>query len=139
MTQPCVIELKCIKTAAIPVIKMTIDTSIYFLDPSIGEAYFELNREHNSGVINADITVETRNKLEECSHLGLISTNAINKWISEISSLHSIVIVMKELFSKKRLSCTYEGGLNTFSMIVLFMAYIIHAKLEQEENAAIVL
>jgi hypothetical protein len=46
---------------------------------------------------------------------------------------------MKELFSKKRLSCTYEGGLNTFSMIVLFMAYIIHAKLEQEENAAIVL
>lgn len=38
-----------------------------------------------------------------------------------------------------RLNCTYEGGLNTFSMIVLLVAYIFHAKLEKEENAALVL
>lgn len=37
------------------------------------------------------------------------------------------------------LNCTYEGGLNTFSMIVLLVAYISHAKLEKEENAALVL
>jgi|LakMenE18May11ns_1017448.scaffolds.fasta_scaffold8800666_1 hypothetical protein len=41
---------------------MTINTDIEFLDSSIGEMYFELNRKHNSGIISADITVETKNK-----------------------------------------------------------------------------
>lgn len=118
---------------------MTINTEIQFLDSSIGEMYFELNRKHNSGIINADITVETKNKSQECSHLGLISTNAINRWIGQISSLHSIIITLKEFFSRMRLNCTYEGGLNTFSMIVLLVAYISHAKLQKEENAALVL
>lgn len=38
---------------------------------------------------------------------------------------------MKYFFSKNNLNCTYEGGLNTFSMIVLFVAFIYHEKLEK--------
>jgi DNA polymerase sigma len=136
LTQPWITEIKFIKTAAIPLIKLTVDTRLPFFDPSIGEMYFELNRAHNCGPINADITIETKNKSEECSHLGLISTNTINRWIGEISSLHSIIIILKEFFGKKRLNCTYEGGLNTFSMIVLLVAFVFHARLEQEDNAA---
>lgn len=136
LTQPWITETKFIKTAAIPLIKLTIDTQLPFLDPSIGPMYHELNRPHNCGPINADITIETKNKSEECSHLGLISTNAINRWLQEIASLHSIIIILKEFFARKKLNCTYEGGLNTFSMIVLMVAYIFHARLEKEDNAA---
>jgi non-canonical poly(A) RNA polymerase PAPD5/7 len=35
-SQPCISQIKFIKTAVIPVIKLTIDTSYPFLDPSIG-------------------------------------------------------------------------------------------------------
>jgi hypothetical protein len=61
-SQPCISQIKLIKTAVIPVIKITLDTSYPFLDPSIGEAYYILNRGHFSGPLDADITVETRNK-----------------------------------------------------------------------------
>jgi DNA polymerase sigma len=46
---------------------------------------------------------------------------------------------MKQYFLKKQLNVTYGGGLNGFSMIVLFVAYINHAKLKEECNAAVVL
>lgn len=46
---------------------------------------------------------------------------------------------MKQYFLKRKLNVTYEGGLNGFSMIVLFVAYIYHAKLQEEENASAVL
>jgi DNA polymerase sigma len=86
--------------------------------------YYILNRGHFGGPLDADITVETRNKSDECSHLGIISTDAINNWLAEISSLHTIVIVLKQYFLKRKLNVTYGGGLNGFSMIVLFVAYI---------------
>jgi DNA polymerase sigma len=46
---------------------------------------------------------------------------------------------MKQYFLKKKLNVTYGGGLNGFSMIVLFVAYIYHSKLKEEHNAAVVL
>lgn len=49
-----------------------------------------------------------------------------------------MVILMKELFARQRLNITYEGGLNTFAMIVLMVAYVLHHGLEQEPNAALV-
>jgi DNA polymerase sigma len=70
--------------------------------------------------------------------LGLISTEAINQWLQQVSSLHSIIIILKEFFAKRKLNCTYEGGLNTFSLIVLLVAYIFHARLQEEDNAALV-
>ena len=50
---PCFMDIKVIKTAAIPVIKLTIDTSSTF----ISSEYSSLNRPHNSGKIKADITI----------------------------------------------------------------------------------
>lgn len=138
-SQPCFTHIKLIKTAAIPLIKLTIDTSVPFLDVNYGSVYYTLNRKHFSGPIEADITIQTVNKLAECTHLGLISTEAINKWLADISCLHEIVIVMKQLFKVKGFNVTYEGGLNTFSMIVLLVSYIYHAKLEKETNTAQVL
>jgi hypothetical protein len=61
-SHPCISQIKLIKTAVIPVLKITLDTSYPFLDPSIGEAYYIVNRPHFSGLLDVDITIETRNK-----------------------------------------------------------------------------
>ena len=50
-SQPCFTHIKLIKTASVPVIKLTIDTSISFLDVSYGSTYYSLNRRHFSGAI----------------------------------------------------------------------------------------
>ena len=50
-----------------------------------------------------------------------------------------MVIVLKMLLQGRDLHGTYQGGLNTFSMIVMLVAYIYHAHLQEETNPAIVL
>ena len=135
MPHPCIKESKLIKTATVPVLKLTIDTSV----PFISGEFYQLNRPHNCGPIQADITVETSTHNNISSHLGIRTTAAIGQWISSIKSLHSIVIIMKEFFTINRLNLTYEGGLNTISMIVMLVAFIEHAGLAEEENTAVVL
>lgn len=73
------------------------------------------------------------------NHLGIISTQTINSWLKEIPSLHYIVIALKVLLQDRDLHKTYTGGLNTFSMIVLLVAYIRHGQLEKETNTGAVL
>lgn len=46
---------------------------------------------------------------------------------------------MKQILKNHRFNITYEGGLNTFAMIVLLVAYIRHHQLEKEINSAKVL
>jgi|JI9StandDraft_2_1071091.scaffolds.fasta_scaffold219479_3 hypothetical protein len=46
---------------------------------------------------------------------------------------------MKSFFTINKLNLAYEGGLNTISMIVMFVALIRHRKMEREENEALVL
>lgn len=124
-------NLKLIKTASIPVIKLTVDTSIEF-NLSMFQYPAGLNTVHDSGEIDIDITIETtRTKAvseyeanlnhydnmlfaQEITHLGIISTNAINNWLSEVKSLHSIVVVMKMYLSTNQLNITYEG--NSFNI-----------------------
>lgn len=48
------------------------------------------------------------------------------------------MITLKFLLQNRGLHKTYEGGLNTFTMIVLVVSYIYHAKLEKETNPALV-
>ena len=60
-SQGCFVLIKLIRTASIPVIKLTLDTSIEFLQPAYGEPYYQLNRQHFAGPIEADITIETLN------------------------------------------------------------------------------
>ena len=132
---PCFMDIKVIKTAAIPIIKLTIDTSLIFLSSE----YTSLNRPHNSGKIQADITIETPATDNQSSHLGIRTTSAITVWLCQIKSLHTIIIIMKSFFTINKLNLAYEGGLNTISMIVMFVALIRHRKMEREENEALVL
>lgn len=130
--------LNLIKKAAVPVIKMSVDTSIPFICPHYYYYLPTLNREHNAGPIEIDLTIESYTG-NECNHLGLISTAAINQWLAEIATLHTIIIIMKQYFVNRKLNVTYEGGLKTYAMIVMIVAYIRHADLQLEENPAKVL
>jgi DNA polymerase sigma len=127
---PCITDIRLIKTASIPVMKLTMDTSIPFV--FAGYEIFPLNREHNWGPIQADITIEAPSHNNQSSHLGLRTTNAISQWLTTLQPLHKLVIIMKEFFTLNKLNLAYEGGLNTISMIVMFVAFITHAKLEDE-------
>lgn len=81
---PWVSKVKVIKTAAIPIIKLVINTEIDVTQQFFTEEYQEiLNRKiENGGEVHADLTIETTEEQSEAStHLGIISTNQINKWI----------------------------------------------------------
>lgn len=80
-SQDYISDINFIGTASIPIIKMKIDTSKICLNPQYGEVYERLNRPHNSGIIEADITIETLNHQSQCNHLGIISTQTINQWL----------------------------------------------------------
>jgi len=124
----CVVEIRLIKTAAVPVMKLTIDTSLTF----ISQDFCALNRPHNCGPIQADITIETSLNENQSSHLGILTTSAISQWLNHLRPLHTIVILMKEFFTINQLNLAYEGGLNTISMIVMLVAYIVDQRLEEE-------
>ena len=114
-----------IKTAKIPIIKLIIDTSIPVREEYINEFYREsLNRNiDNHGLVEVDITIETFN------HLGLISTEAINKWLEEIPTLRIIVVLLKCYLAKHSLNESYSCGLNTYSLMVMIVGYIYDAEL----------
>ena len=105
--------------------KLTMNTAI----PFISGEFYALNKPHNSGPIQADITIETPSHDNQSSHLGILTTAAISSWLTSLRPLHPIVIILKEFFALNKLNLAYEGGLNTISMIVLLVAYIKDAKL----------
>ena len=130
---------------------MKVDTSIQCI-PMPGTELYQpyidaLNRTHlSSGEIHIDLTIETINKELQSNHLGVISTDHINNWLKSIKSLHPIVIIIKNYLTKSYLNITYEGtlnyisgGLNTYSMICMLVAFIKENKLEDETRVVHVL
>jgi hypothetical protein len=82
---------------------------INFIQPVYLES---LNRDHNRGELEVDITIETKDEDSQCNHLGIISTAAINLWLKEIKCLQQMVIIMKSCFTERKLNITYEGITN---------------------------
>jgi len=80
-TQPYISNINVIATASIPIIKLKIDTSVPILDAQYGEIYHRLNRPHNSGIIEADITIENPSIHGQANHSGNTSTQSINTWL----------------------------------------------------------
>jgi DNA polymerase sigma len=73
------------------------------------------------------------------NHLGIKSTQTVNKWLREIPTLQYIVLTLKLLLQSRGFNKTYEGGMNTFSLIIFLVSYILEAKLDKETNPALVL
>lgn len=98
---PWVSSVKVIKTAAIPIIKLAINTKVEVEEEFFNEEYREwLNREiENSGQVHADLTIEIiEEEKEGCpssTHLGIVSTQQINQWMEQIGTLRTIIIMLK--------------------------------------------
>jgi hypothetical protein len=56
-TQAYISGIELISNASVPILKMKIDTSVPCLDANYGEMFQKLNRPHNSGIIEADISI----------------------------------------------------------------------------------
>ena len=80
--------------------------------------------------IEVDITIDTSPFQGECRHLGIEATQSMNKWMSDIPNLYSMSILLKYLFKKKDFNATYKGGIGSFCVMVMILAYLKHSKKE---------
>lgn len=89
-------NLKVISTAAIPIINFTVDTSVKMYEECMDDEDFKrLNSCSNPGLIDVDLTVQTRKEELGPEHLGLISTKKLRSWLEEYEKLQEIVIILK--------------------------------------------
>jgi hypothetical protein len=65
-------DIQLITTASVPILKLKMDTSQPFLNPSYGVWYQKFNYPHRAGIVEVDLTIETDNK-----HLGVRTTEMI--------------------------------------------------------------
>ena len=86
----CMKNIRFIKGATIPLLKLTVDTSQLF---ELNQNFFNfdvsqyvqyLSRPHKHGLIEIDISIETQIETHSqtfvCNHLGLNTTRTINRW-----------------------------------------------------------
>lgn len=136
-----VTHIEPIKSARVPVIKLIIDTHIPVMEeffPLHDRIY--LSREiNNGGKVSIDLTIETKNPDLSSNHLGVRSTEEIRRWLEEIPTLNSLVVILKYFLSKRSLNETYSNGLNNYALIVLIVAYLEHSGMRNEESVAVVL
>lgn len=60
---------------------MKVNTKRTCLNSQYGEIYDRLNRSHNSGLVDVDVTIETRIGQVQNSQSGMASTQIINGWL----------------------------------------------------------
>lgn len=78
--------------------------------------------------MHVDLTIETK-EAEKSQHLGLISTETMRKWIAEYPCLTQNTLLLKYQLAKQSLNETYTGGLNTYSLVVLIVAFYKYSSL----------
>lgn len=130
-----------IKSARVPVIKLVIDTNTPVLEDffSLQDRMYLSRKIPNGGKVSIDLTIETKKSDFSSNHLGVTSTQEIRKWLQEIPTLNSLVVILKYYLIKRSLNDTYSKGLNNYGLIVLIVAYIDHAGMNNEERVSVVL
>lgn len=78
--------------------------------------------------------METKAETNGLKHLGIISTNQIAEWMNSIHCLRPMVILLKHKLSEKGLNETYFGGINTYSLMVMLVAYILDRNLQESKT-----
>lgn len=83
--------------------KFRINTNAQFYSQE-PEIFYHLNREIIlGGTVQVDLTIETKNYAEEQAylskplpmHLGVKSTDQINRWLDEFETLRPILLILK--------------------------------------------
>ena len=110
--------------AAVPVLKLEVDTSLKFQDFEISEQSVNLE---------IDIVVDL---VEESNNISTSfrTTEYMNYCIKEYPSFYKNILFMKYLLSKKNMSNSYKGGLNAYGLGLLYVAFLDHYKKKKETH-----
>lgn len=71
-------------------------------------------------IVKVDITIN----VEGLSSGGYESTLLMKKWLEKFPSAQKIVILFKHLLSFKHLNENYRGGIGSYCLFVMVMAFI---------------
>lgn len=113
-----------ILTAAVPVIKIIADSGISFENGEKTQA---------SVLIRLDITVDLMEKVNIAS-TSIRTTDFIKGCVDHYPNFYNNVLLIKYALSSKEFNNSYTGGLNSYGLSLLYLAFIGFFKLEEEKD-----
>ncbi|CAD8102590.1 unnamed protein product [Paramecium primaurelia] len=130
-----VTKSKSIFNTMVPVIKLEIDPLIPFsefdsrylnLEDNLIKKWKSIKQKVKSG-IKVDISFSFHH-----NHLGYESTDMIIKWMQEYPTIQQLVLILKTIIKKLGCSEAFNGGLSSFSLIVMVYCYLRENRVESE-------
>ncbi|CAD8059451.1 unnamed protein product [Paramecium sonneborni] len=125
-----VIKANPIFNSSVPIIKLEIDPQINVfdyegrnLDEHQIQQWKKLKQKLKSG-IKVDISFNFNGNGICSTHLGSITTDLVKRWMEEYPSLQQIVLILKSMIKKLKLSESYTGGLSSYSLIIMVYSYL---------------
>ncbi|CAK58454.1 unnamed protein product (macronuclear) [Paramecium tetraurelia] len=125
-----VVKANPIFNSAVPIIKLEIDPQINIfeyegrnLDDQQIQLWKKLKQKLKSG-IKVDISFNFNGNGNYPTHIGSITTDLVKKWMEEYPSLQQIVLILKSMIKKLKLSESYTGGLSSYSLIIMVYSYM---------------
>ncbi|CAD8098117.1 unnamed protein product [Paramecium primaurelia] len=130
------ISYKHIFQASIPLIKITIDPSIGFLEFLGNPIYYVMNHRNieqlnlkfgeQSQNIQIDITFELQQPYPmygyQGYHIGLLSTNYQRQVGISVKGFTEVAVVLKKILKQKGLNDSYTGGVSSFCLTIMLAA-----------------
>ena len=121
---PFISKANSILTAAVPVIKLEADPSIEY---------------ENSDIYSKSIKIKVDIIVDDLDHYNPVSTslrttNYIKYCITNYPSFFKNMLLLKFSMNCNGLSNSYKGGLPSYALCVMYVAYIEHLNLEKETN-----
>jgi non-canonical poly(A) RNA polymerase PAPD5/7 len=126
-------NVKAIEGASIPVIKLEADLQkIRESENSSNKSEVELSMRF----LHIDITIEDSKEKkgdlfwegiewnEAKSHLGIKSIHLVKNYIKEYVHLKELTLCIKKLLAVKGLNSPYQGGLSSYGVVIMIVAYM---------------
>ncbi|CAD8126390.1 unnamed protein product [Paramecium sonneborni] len=101
----------------LPLIKLWVDPSIPFRNGNMNLPHIDLLCQ--SQLIQVDISF-----FGHIQHLGLTSTELTCYWIQEYQELKTITLLFKSLLKKRGLNDQSKGGISSFCLVLLVVAFL---------------
>eukprot|EP00828_Plagiopyla_frontata_P042587 TRINITY_DN6393_c0_g1_i2.p2 TRINITY_DN6393_c0_g1~~TRINITY_DN6393_c0_g1_i2.p2 ORF type:complete len:137 (-),score=22.81 TRINITY_DN6393_c0_g1_i2:156-566(-) len=86
-------------------------------------------------ILNVDISMETLNENNQIpTSVGIQSTKLIQKWLDTYPHLQQLALILKSVLSKSNLNQTFYGGMSSYSLLILIIAFLKHKKIEKKQK-----
>ena len=68
------------------------------------------------------------------THLGIQSCELVQRYLADFPNLKEVAILLKKFMALLELNCPYLGGLSSYSLVLLIIAYINYFDLRRVES-----